>query len=576
MAIVRSYTGLLSFRASMDPGMLRRRNEDLTIREIANRQDHVNGYPFEIQFSGEHRCNLRCVQCGATIERNQGLTPLMDQRLPLRSLERFEKLRPQIPFWNWLSLTGSGETLINPDLPRILEILTDTDHDCAVAFNTNGTLWTRERAQMIVDAKVDEIRFSMDGATAATFERIRVNAKFEKVLDGIRTLRSVRDAAGATRPKIAFSCNFMRQNIEELPMLVELAHEMGAVDLIANNTIVYAPEMEGEALSGHQPLVARMLREAQRRAADLGVRLINNLLDDAEIERHLGAEPEPPPRLRDTAQGNTTQTASPPAPAAPVSPAKATEPAHNGHTASAPADRGAAVSEREAADCSIARGEAKHDEVKHVDELVLPPLEGLPPDLPEIVQACQRPWTGLYVENNGYVKVCCFDVDPIGNLDDQSFDEIWNGPLARELRRSFLEDRPPEGCRNCFIFASRRASEDVFVRPSGAVRSHIDAPGLDPRVSGSTTVHGWALDRAGVERVELFIDGALHAVTTYGHERPDVEATFPGYPDGSACGFQHDLDTTALSVGEHVLAISVHNREGQVSEGPKRAILVAR
>lgn len=539
----------------MDPRTLRHRNQEMAIREIAERRDRVNGYPFEIQFSGEHRCNLRCIQCGATIERNQGLKPLMDERLPQRSLERFEKLRPQIPYWKWLSLTGSGETLINPDLPGILDILVDTDHDCSVAFNTNGTLWTRDKAKMIVEAGVHEIRFSMDGATKETFERIRVNAKFEKVLDGIRTLRTVRDELGSTRPRITFSCNFMRQNVEELPMLIELAHEMGAVELIANNTIVYAPEMQHEALSSFRPLVAKMLRTAQHRAAELGIRLINQLLDDAEVEAHLGADHAP--AVQASAPTSASPAATVPASkheAAPSPPAPAAEPV-------APA----------ASPCSTPSAESES-----IAELVLPPLEGLPEDLPEIVHACQRPWTGLYVENNGYVKVCCFDVKPIGNLDEQSFDEIWNGALARELRRSFLEDRPPEGCRNCFIFASRRASEDVFVRPSGAMRCHIDAPGLDPRVTGTTTVHGWALDRVGVERVELFVDGALHAVTAYGHARPDVEQAFPGYPDGSACGFGYELDTSTLSIGEHLLSVSVYNRDGEVGEGPKRAIMVAR
>ncbi len=547
----------------MDPRLLRHRNQETALREIAERRDRVDSYPYEIQFSGEHRCNLRCIQCGATIERNQGLVPLMDERLPQRSLERFEKLRPQIPYWQWLSLTGSGETLINPDLPGILEILVDTDHDCSVAFNTNGTLWTREKAKMIVEAGVHAIRFSMDGATKETFERIRVNAKFEKVLDGIRMLRSVRDELGATRPKIAFSCNFMRQNIEELPMLVDLAHELGAVELIANNTIIYAPEMQHEALSSFRPLVARMLRAGQQRAKEFGIKLINQLLDDTEAEQYLGAEEGSAPSLEQKVAAEKPAAA----PAETLAPSASP-------TAEPAADAPEAPTKSDAAAASPCQTTATESE--SIAELVLPPLEGIPEDMPEIVQACQRPWTGLYVENNGFVKVCCFDVKPIGNLDEQSFDEIWNGPLARELRRSFLEDRAPEGCRNCFIFASKRATKDVFVRPSGAMRCHIDAPGFDPRVLGTTTVHGWALDRAGVERVELFIDGDLHAVTAYGHSRVDVEEAFPGYPDGSACGFRYDLDTSTLSVGEHLLSVSVYNHEGEPGEGPKRAIMVAR
>lgn len=486
-------------------------NEAKVRQQIADRAVRVDSYPYEIQFSGEHRCNLRCIQCGATIERNQGAVPLMDQRLPQRSLERFLKLRPQIPYWQWLSLTGSGETLINPQLPEILAVLSETEHECSVAFNTNGTLWTREKAEMVVRAGVSEIRFSMDGATRETFEAIRVNAKFDRVLDSIRTLRAVRDELSATTPKITFSCNFMRRNIEELPLLVELAHELGAVEVIANNTILYDPAMADDALSRHGELVRRMLLEAGARAARHGVRLVNHLQDDVEL-----------PEVTQQGCGGSS------------------------------------------------------DDAKSAAESLLPPMQALPDDLPEIVKACQRPWTGLYVENNGFVKVCCFDVQPIGNLDMQSFDEIWNGPLARELRRSFLEDRPPEGCRNCFIFAARRLQEEVFVRPSGAVRSHIDEPGVDPNVSGTSLVHGWALDQDGVARVELLVDGEPLADAAYGHQRPDVDAAFPGYPDGANCGFSFELDAARLAAGEHLLSVRVHSQSGHAHDGPVRPIVVQR
>lgn len=525
--------------------------------EIAARRDRVASYPFEIQFSGEHRCNLRCIQCGATIERNQGAVPLMDQRLPQRSFERFLKLRAQIPAWEWLSLTGSGETLINPELPEILGVLRDSEHDCAIGFNTNGTLWTRERAVLVVTSGVGEIRFSMDGATKATFERIRVNAKFEKVVEAIRMLRSVRDELGSRTPRITFSCNFMRQNIEELPLLVELAPALGAVALVANNTIIFDPAMADEALSRHVELTERMLDRSMRRARELGIEFTNNLLT-----RDAGSLVEAP-----------AAPAAAPAIAAPVAAPMATPAPATAAAAPLPLLPMARSSPPPASPCGATK---QHAEPPAVPESTLPPLAGLPADLPKIVHACQRPWTGLYVENNGFVKACCYDAPPIGNLDLQSFDEIWNGPLARELRRSFLENRPPEGCRRCPIFSAHGGADEVFVRPIGASRSNIDQPGLDPNVSGTALVHGWAIDRDGIARAELLVDGGVFGEARYGHERPDVEQAFPGYPDGVRCGFALEVDTAFLTPGEHLLMVRTHSRKGAVHDGPPRPIVVVR
>ena len=122
-------------------------NQRIVTREIIDGHVEVKSHPYEIQFSPEHRCNLRCVQCMATIERNLGTVPLMDKKLPVRALTRFKKLEPIIPYLRWLSLTGSGEPLMSPDLSAILEVAKQRTDECDLGFNTNGTLMTRGQAE---------------------------------------------------------------------------------------------------------------------------------------------------------------------------------------------------------------------------------------------------------------------------------------------------------------------------------------------------------------------------------------------------------------------------------------------
>lgn len=52
----------------------------------------------------------------------------------------------------------------------------------------------------------------------------------------------------------------------------------------------------------------------------------------------------------------------------------------------------------------------------------------------ETVRHCTHPWDAFLVSSNGEARTCCFS-KPIGNLNDQSFFEIWNGPVMQRLRR---------------------------------------------------------------------------------------------------------------------------------------------
>jgi sulfatase maturation enzyme AslB (radical SAM superfamily) len=51
----------------------------------------------------------------------------------------------------------------------------------SVAFTTNASLLTDERARSLLDAGIDTIDFSIDGASSDTFDAIRLNLSFDEV-----------------------------------------------------------------------------------------------------------------------------------------------------------------------------------------------------------------------------------------------------------------------------------------------------------------------------------------------------------------------------------------------------------
>jgi Iron-sulfur cluster-binding domain len=67
----------------------------------------------------------------------------------------------------------------------------------------------------------------------------------------------------------------------------------------------------------------------------------------------------------------------------------------------------------------------------------------------ERVYFCSEPWTGIFsVETNQDVTFCpCYLKMRIGNLDESSMLEVWNGPQLIELRQAFNEGVLPEVCK---------------------------------------------------------------------------------------------------------------------------------
>jgi hypothetical protein len=72
----------------------------------------------------------------------------------------------------------------------------------------------------------------------------------------------------------------------------------------------------------------------------------------------------------------------------------------------------------------------------------------------------------------------------------------------------------------------------------------VDAPAGDTIVGPAVRITGWALDPAGIQRVEIRIAGQAYAAT-YGTARPDVSAVKPGFPNSNAPGFEFDGNVAA-------------------------------
>ena len=88
---------------------------------------------------------------------------------------------------------------------------------------------------------------------------------------------------------------------------------------------------------------------------------------------------------------------------------------------------------------------------------------------------CMMPWTHMHIWPAGYTYPCCMadPTLPVGNTQEQSLQDIWNGPEMRELRLNMLQDKKSPECRRCYeleengMWTLRKSSNENF-------KHHID------------------------------------------------------------------------------------------------------
>jgi MoaA/NifB/PqqE/SkfB family radical SAM enzyme len=66
------------------------------------------------------------------------------------------------------------------------------------------------------------------------------------------------------------------------------------------------------------------------------------------------------------------------------------------------------------------------------------------------MRPCPVPWWDTYIETDGSVRPCCVS-PPFGNILEQPFRQIWNGPMYRALRRTVNTPGMPLYCKQCFM-----------------------------------------------------------------------------------------------------------------------------
>ncbi len=66
-------------------------------------------------------------------------------------------------------------------------------------------------------------------------------------------------------------------------------------------------------------------------------------------------------------------------------------------------------------------------------------------------KSCYHPWQSASINERGDVMPCCATSVVMGNLQTETFEDIWNGSRYQKLRNTVNSDKPLRFCRNCSL-----------------------------------------------------------------------------------------------------------------------------
>lgn len=159
-----------------------------------------------------YACNLACVHCLSSSGRRDPDELTTEEAKAVID----EMMALQVFYVN----IGGGEPMIRPDFFELVEYA--TTNGVGVKFSTNGSRISPERAEQLAAMDYLDIQISIDGADAATNDRVRGEGSFQTALDAMDNLRN------ADFGPFKISVVVTRENIGQLDAFQALADHYGA------------------------------------------------------------------------------------------------------------------------------------------------------------------------------------------------------------------------------------------------------------------------------------------------------------------------------------------------------------
>lgn len=189
----------------------------------------VGTFPIHLDIETTNTCNLRCPFCARTFK-NRG-----SYKKGFMHFSLFKRIIDEGAENGLCSLKLSfhGEPLLHPDITEMVAYAKKRGI-IDVYFNTNATRLDENKINQLIDAGLDRISISFEGISKEIYERYRIGAKYELVVQNIKKLRRIRDSRNLRYPQIRIQSVIFPELEKEFSKYVEfwqdIADEIAYID----------------------------------------------------------------------------------------------------------------------------------------------------------------------------------------------------------------------------------------------------------------------------------------------------------------------------------------------------------
>lgn len=218
-------------------------------------------YPSRLQVEVTTRCNMNCSMCVKYAPESE----IDEGDL---SLDDFKRLEPTLKHCEKLVLNGIGEPLLHPDLGAMAAFAREhmPSHG-SIGFQTNGLLFTEQRARELVGAGVDIFCVSVDSVDSSTSAgELHGQSSTDRLA---RTFALLRQAAQESIRPVKLGAEFvlMVDTYKQLPDVIRWAAGQGVEFILCSHVLAYHESMQDQSLFNTNTSAAGELYEKWKNIA---------------------------------------------------------------------------------------------------------------------------------------------------------------------------------------------------------------------------------------------------------------------------------------------------------------------
>ncbi|MCF8257354.1 MAG: radical SAM protein [Flavobacteriales bacterium] len=239
------------------------------------------GYPKVMEFELSNRCNLECVMCNgyfsSSIRKNREKLPALESPYDDRFVDELEEFLPHLTDAKFLG----GEPFMIDVYLKIWERIRKVNPNMRIHITTNGTLLT-DRVKELLEGLTAGIILSCDSVNRETYNRIRVNGDFDRVMANLEYFRTYAERKGTF---ISMAACPITHNWHELPEMLQFCIDRG-VSLYLN--AVFTPvelSLREQPLEDQERIIAFLKQHPApketgrgRSARNLSIRAYNDFI----------------------------------------------------------------------------------------------------------------------------------------------------------------------------------------------------------------------------------------------------------------------------------------------------------